>query len=143
MTDLTQIRHAYRLAVATGDKTLIKWQMFAKLKEEIWPNVPFVDKIPVLIEPKRQLWSEMPDGTHGWLPNPNYLAEVDQRQQQINDYIEALQAQYPTARIILQAFNTSLGWWTVDEPDNPQWEGYVLRTVNVPKTYALRKLSGV
>jgi hypothetical protein len=140
MKDYTTVRHAYRLAVIDEEgNTLTGLKMLDKLKQPIWDGVPFKAHIPTLVD--LPLTHIKIDGIRQ--PNPKYDDAVVQNAQLKAQYLEALQKQYTWTRFVLQAYNPKLDWWTVDEPDNPQWMGFVLRTIGLTKSAAIKKLCKV
>lgn len=135
--------HSTRFAVIHDGTIKTGREFYELMKQPIWPDRIFSEVIPELITPVKQLWGVTEAGTHGWITNPSYQEEKDMRRSQIEQFVIDMQAPYPQVQIILQGWNRRDGWFIIDDPDSPQWEGVLMMIAKLDPDRKLRKIAKI
>lgn len=110
----------YRLAVDHNGGYYFWGEMLKKLKQPIWPDVPFTDLMPDLPEiPARYIRVDNGMGGRMWIKNPDYQPAVDLYDQLLSIYNHQCQIPHGNARItLLQQYTFK----TLDDSPGVVWE---------------------
>ncbi|MFA6917004.1 MAG: hypothetical protein WC222_11445 [Parachlamydiales bacterium] len=124
---LPKYRLAYKFAVKTSDGVIHQGNdTLALMNDLLWPDCQWKENIPIVLPIPVPLSDR--DLTY-----PARKAEWDaMKNAKRIIYLEAIKTVYPQVQFVLMAYNTRTLWYEVkNEPDNPQYKGFIDRTILV------------
>ena len=147
---MTKAIHKVALAVYTPQGEIkaqgkARWQ----LKQNKWPDRPFMDNKPYCPKPAdfpakySQHYELDPEPHLVTVINPEWEAMYQEAQVAVQEWKDALRAEYDGYKLIIMGYNYKDGWFVLEDQDDDRWwDMFVNTTILIDNNdYILKRLT--